>query len=252
MITEPEYIEGNGFITEVIRTTRIKSATIKVEDGIVSVVVPKQTTGDRIDRLLSDKQGWIKDKIRHDRAALPATQKSYVSGEAFSYLGRNYRLKINHGSYVPVKLIHGQLVTTMPEGFNHYMVRNTLVRWYKYHAEIKFKEKVKRYSEIIGVEPAGVAIKTFKARWGSCSVEGKIEFNWKVIMAPNRVMDYVVVHELSHLKQHDHSPLFWKEVERVLPDYSECKEWLKVNSLKLELCFTRGITYVASPTGRRD
>jgi len=235
MITEPEYIEGNGFITEVIRTNRIKSATIKVEDGIVSVVVPKQTTGDRIDRLLSDKQGWIKDKIRHDRAALPATQKSYVSGEAFSYLGRNYRLKINHGSYVPVKLIHGQLVTTMPEGFNHYMVRNTLVRWYKYHAEIKFKEKVKRYSEIIGVEPAGVAIKTFKARWGSCSVEGKIEFNWKVIMAPNRVMDYVVVHELSHLKQHDHSPLFWKEVERVLPDYSECKEWLKVNSLKLEL-----------------
>jgi len=235
MIIEPEYIEGNGFITEVIRTNRIKSATIKVEDGIVSVVVPKQLTSDRIERLLSDKQDWIKTKIRHDREALPATQKSYVSGEAFSYLGRNYRLKINHGSYAPVKLFHGRLVTTMPEGFNHYMVRNTLVRWYKRHAEIKFNEKVKRYSEIIGVKPAGVAIKDFKARWGSCSAEGKIEFNWKVIMAPNRVVDYVVVHELSHLKQHDHSPLFWKLVEQTLLDYRESKEWLKMNARTLEL-----------------
>jgi len=235
MIIEPEYIEGNGFITEVIRTSRTKSATIKVEDGIVSVVVPKQLTGDRIERLLSDKQDWIKNKIRHDREALPTTQKQFVSGEAFSYLGRNYRLKINHGGYVPVKLVHGRLVTTMPEGFNHYMVRNTLVRWYRRHAEIKFNEKVKRYSEVIGVKPVSVAIKDFKSRWGSCSAEGKIEFNWKVIIAPNRVVDYVVVHELSHLKQHDHSPLFWQEVERVLPDYRDLKEWLKVNGMKLEM-----------------
>jgi predicted metal-dependent hydrolase len=113
------------------------------------------------------------------------------------------------------------------------MIRNALVRWYKRNAELKFREKVARYADIVGVDPADVGIKTFKSRWGSCSSKGRIDFNWKVIMAPNRIVDYVVVHELCHLKQHDHSPEFWKLVERVIPDYLECKVWLKVRGAGL-------------------
>ena len=233
MIVQAEYIQGKGFIAEVIRTIRIKTATIKVEEGIVSVVVPKSLDDERIRKLLLDRQDWIKDKIRHDRSVLPVSPKQYVSGEAFSYLGRNYRLKINQGRYTPVKLLQGRLVTTMPEDSNHYMIRNTLVRWYKRQAETKLKQKVKRYSAIVGAEPLSVNIKLFENRWGSCSAKGRIDFNWKIIMAPNRIVDYIVVHELCHLIQHDHSPKFWKEVERVMPDYLECKEWLKVNSNRL-------------------
>ena len=81
----------------------------------------------------------------------------------------------------------------------------------------------------MGLSPKGVGIKSFKSRWGSCSVKGKLDFNWKIVMAPNRIVDYVVVHELCHLKQHDHSPKFWTLVERVVPDYESCKEWLKKN-----------------------
>jgi len=230
MIQQTQYIEGSGFITEIIRTNRKKSADIRVEDGAVSMIVPIELADDRIHQILKDKRSWINNKIVLHREALPVSTKEYVSGESLSYLGRNYRLKVDHGHFKPVKLVQGRLVATVPDGkTNPHMVRNALVRWYKYNAELKFQDKAKRYAEIIGVEPAGVGIKSFKSRWGSCSVKGKINFNWTIIMAPNRIVDYVVVHELCHLKHHDHSSRFWKCVERVIPDYMECKEWLKVN-----------------------
>jgi predicted metal-dependent hydrolase len=234
MTIQPEYIEGNGFIAEVIRTSRIKTADVRVEEGTVSVVVPMELAQDRICKILTDKNQWIKHKMILHREAMPVSAKEYVSGESFSYLGRNYRLKVNRWHFKPVKLVQGRLVVTVPQGTDQpYMVRNALVRWYKSHAESKLQEKVARYAEVVGVEPLGMGIKTFKSRWGSCSVKGKIDFNWKIIMAPNRIVDYVVVHELCHLKHHDHSPQFWKLVERVVPDYLECKNWLKANGAGL-------------------
>lgn len=97
------------------------------------------------------------------------------------------------------------------------------------HADKKIREKVRRYESLVGVETGVVRTKEFKSRWGSCTPYGDLEFNWVIVMAPNRVVDYVVVHELCHLLHHDHSPQFWKEVERVMPDYKEHKEWLRVN-----------------------
>jgi len=233
---QSEYIDGNGFIAEVIRTRRVKSADIRVEDGAVSVVVPRELSIERVEALLNDKRQWIRQKVLLHQEALPVSIKEYVSGESFSYLGRNYRLRLEKGSYAPVKLYQGRLVVTLPDGNTEpHMVRNALVSWYKKQARKRFKDKVKRFAPIIGVEPAEVDVKTFKARWGSCSAKGKLDFNWKVLLAPNRIVDYVVVHELCHIKQHDHSPKFWKEVERVMPDYKDCKRWLKENSATLEV-----------------
>lgn len=234
-VIKPEYREANGFIAEVIRTERRKTADIRVEDGAVSVVVPIDLPIERIDSLLKEKRQWIKDKIVLHRQAEPVGEKQFVSGEAFSYLGRNYRLKVEKGAFQPVRLIAGRLVVSMPEGKEQpYMIRNALVRWYKRQAEQKLAEKVERYAPLAGVEPAGIGIKSFKSRWGSCTVKGKLEFNWRVMMAPNRCVDYVVVHELCHLKRHDHSPEFWKEIKRVIPGYEDCKEALK---LEAERCY---------------
>ncbi len=236
MVHQPEYIEGNGFIAEVIRTQRIKSADVRVDEGAVSIVVPVALPNKRISQILKDKKKWISNKILLHREALPVSTKEYVSGSSFSYIGRNYRLKVNRGHFSPVKLMQGRLVVTVPKGKDQpHMIRNALVRWYKHHAELKLQEKVARYAPVVGVEPKGMGIKSFKSRWGSCSAKGRIDFNWKIVMAPNRVVDYVVVHELCHIKQHDHSPKFWKAVERVMPDYLDCKEWLKINGASLEV-----------------
>jgi len=236
MTPQPEYIDGNGFIAEVIRTPRIKSADVRVEDGAVSIVVPKSLDCARISKILVDKRQWIKSKIALHRDTSPVSAKDYVSGESFPYLGRNYRLKVHRGHFKPVKLLQGRLVVTVPNGSEQPdMIRNALVRWYKHHAEMKLQEKTNRYASIIGEEPTAMGIKSFKSRWGSCSAKGKIDFNWKIILAPNSIVDYVVVHELCHLIHHDHSPLFWKQVEKVVPDYLACKEWLKVNANLLSL-----------------
>lgn len=109
------------------------------------------------------------------------------------------------------------------------------MRSYRLQAQQRFAEKVLRYARVVGVTPTAVDIKTFNSRWGSCNIKGEVQFHWKVILAPHRIVDYVVVHELCHLKHHDHSPVFWKAVERVIPDYLECKEWLKLAGARFDV-----------------
>lgn len=223
-----DFISVNGIVTEVIRTARIKTARLQVEDGVVSIAVPKALELERIEQLIKDKQRWIKEKLALHKQQQPAPKRELLSGEAFPYLGRNYRLKIITGKLAPVKLVHGRLQVRLPKAMRHeHIIRDMLTHWYRSQAELRFKEKVKRYASIVGVEPSDVSVKTFKSRWGSCNVKGEIQFHWKVIMAPHRIVDYVVVHELCHLKHHDHSSAFWKSVERIVPDYAECRAWLK-------------------------
>lgn len=230
----PEFIDGASYLVEIKRTSRSKTASLKVEEGRVMVVVPKALPLDRIQKIVDDKHDWIMDKIASYKKATPASNKQYVSGEAFPYLGRNYRLKVLNGVYQPLKLVNGRLQLTIRESaIQDYFTRGALIRWYKRNAKRKFTEKTERYAKIVGVEPKSTSIKSFKSRWGSCSPEGDLDFNWAVVMAPNRIVDYIVIHELCHLLHHDHSPKFWKEVERVMPDYKEHKEWLKVNGHKL-------------------
>ena len=223
-----EFITCNGYVAQVVRTTRSKSARLQVEDGVVSIIVPSALEQEKIQQLLKDKRRWIKEKLYLHQQQQPAPKRELLSGEAFPYLGRNYRLKIQTGKFQSVKLLHGRLHVVIPKAMRlEHIIREMLTHWYRMQAETRFKEKVKRYAPIIGVSPSGVSVKTFKSRWGSCTPKGEIQFHWKIIMAPHRIVDYVVIHELCHLKHHDHSPAFWKSVERLVPDYLECKWWLK-------------------------
>lgn len=231
---EPELIHTEGYSVLVERTSRRKTASIKVEEGEVIIVVPKLLERDKIDKLLASKHQWIVEKIAQYQTASPATMREYVSGESLPYLGRNYRLKVLKGDLAPTKLLNGRITVTVPypSTQTHY-IRRALTNWYKRHADKKIREKVRRYESLVGVETGVVRTKEFKSRWGSCTPYGDLEFNWVIVMAPNRVVDYVVVHELCHLIHHDHSPQFWKEVERVMPNYKEHKEWLRENAQNL-------------------
>ena len=98
-------------------------------------------------------------------------------------------------------------------------VKKALMEWYLEHAEEKIKERVSRFAQLIGKWPASIEIKNQEKRWGSCSRSGIIRFNWKIIMAPISVMDYVIVHELCHLIYPHHSSQFWQKVQSIIPDY---------------------------------
>lgn len=233
---EPRYIEQSGFVAEVIKTARRKTADIRVEQGAVTVVVPEHIDDERIELLLKQKRQWVIQKLALQREVMTPSIRQFVSGESIPYLGRNYRLKVISGHFKPAKLVNGSLVVTVPTGSGQkYMIRNAVVRWYRRHAETKLTDKVKRFAHMMDVNPKSVGIKEFKSRWGSCLKSGHIDFNWKIIMSPNRMVDYVVVHELCHLTHFDHSSQFWKEVERYIPDYEQCRAWLRENAHRLEL-----------------
>jgi predicted metal-dependent hydrolase len=206
-------------------------------EGKVFVVVPHRTSTASIEHLVSRKMHWIREKLLLQREYQPPKTKEYVSGESFLYLGRHYRLKVVTGPGKSAKLINGRLVIQVPPSvrIRGQYIRNALEEWYRAHALEKLQNKVKRYSKVIGVNPSSVVIKSFKGRWGGCHTNGKVDFNWKIIMAPDRIVDYVVVHELCHLHHHNHSPAFWMCVEQAFGNCQNCRDWLKENGRLLDI-----------------
>lgn len=228
MLTET--IKRNGFEANIVRTTRRKTARIQVHAGVVSIIVPDTYPNNKVDTLIDRRTRWIKEKLLVQHQWLPLKQKEFISGECFCYLGRYYRLKVeSNAEEESVKLINGRLLVKTKSKQAH-DIRDALISWYKDHAEKKLQAKVKRYSKLMNVAPASMNIRDYRARWGSCSSKGNIQFNWKIIIAPNSAVDYVVVHELCHLAEHNHSANFWKLVKAVMPDYEKQRQWLRENS----------------------
>ena len=215
----------------IVRTTGKKSAVIVVERGQVFVRVPSSLPASRIEKLVQSRSNWIREKLRVQSDIAIPRPKEMVSGESFSYLGRHYRLKLIRGERSEVKLKNGYLTLSHGKEFTDVQrdnfVRQSLQSWYESRALEKFQDKVNRYEKILRVHAKSVTVYDFKSRWGSCSVNGDIRFNWRIIMAPNSIVDYVVVHELSHLLHHDHSEKFWKTIESVISDFISKKSWLK-------------------------
>jgi len=220
------------FEVQIRRTNRRKTATVKIEQGVVQVVVPKTLSQQAIDDLIANKSNWIRQKLILQQSVPVSKPKQFVSGESFTYLGRNYRLKVLPGQVEPVKLKHGYLHVTVPpdQKSDHRLIRQRLRDWYLHRAIDKLEQKSIKYSEQMGVQPTQIKVKEYKSRWGSCNSRGEISYNWKIIMTPHRIVDYVVIHELCHLIHHNHSPEYWHQVRSIVPDYQEKRDWLKTNA----------------------
>jgi len=198
-----------------------------VIDGSVQAIVPDQLSDGRIEELIQKRTPWIRKKLREQSQIVTPKPKEYVSGESFTYLGRNYRLKVSRGTDRRVKLTGGYLEVGISKKPRDGDIRSALVEWYEEHALERLTEKTNRYAGIMGVTPNSISVRDYKSRWGSCSSKGDISFNWRIIIAPHHIVDYVVVHELCHLKHPNHSPAYWKSVKREVSDYGVCRQWLK-------------------------
>lgn len=230
-------MEGFPFRVEVVRTARKRSAAIRLEGELVKVSVPMSLSDHRIQDLVSKRTPWIKKKLQEQPERPILRPKQYVSGEAFTYLGNNYRLKVLSGDTPAIKLRGGYLqatITTLDADPQNTM-RSLLENWYRSHAEQRLGDKTARWAKVVGVIPNSISVKDYKSRWGSCSVKGDISYNWRIILAPHRIVDYVVVHELCHLLEHNHSSRYWQHVGRYIPNWRECRDWLKHKELARDL-----------------
>jgi len=230
-------MDGFEFPVAIVRTSRLRSVTIQVQGAGILVRTPKTLSEHRIRELIARHTPWIRRKLKEVQMAPAIEARQYVDGESFPYLGRNYRLKVVPGDLRSLKLKGGHLVATVSPAApdRETQPRSLLIDWYREHAQQRLAEKTGRYAGMIGVRPRSMRLKSCKSRWGSCSAKGDISYNWCIILAPHRIVDYVVVHELCHLLEPNHSPRYWKHVERHVPDYRERREWLKMNGAQILL-----------------
>lgn len=229
-------VEVLGLRVEVLRSVR-RTAGLHIVGNDLQVRVPEHLADQRVAEILKQKRPWIRSKVAELKRLTPHRSKELVSGESFPYLGRNYRLKIQEGHQVGVCLSGGYLKATVrpTEKGEHRTLRiqQYLQNWYRSRALERLQEKTYRYAQQIGVSPAGVSVRNFKSRWGSCDKQGQVVFNWNIIKAPHAIADYVVVHELCHLIHPNHSKDFWQLVGRHDTSYPEHRQWLKEKGVGL-------------------
>ena len=233
------YDYGTQRIEFSVEFRKRKTLGIEVEaPEIITVFAPIGTTEEKILETVMAKSKWIVQKLFEIREIeYRRRQRQYVNGESFIYMGRNYSLQIILDETLRVseaKLLHGKFHVYTNKN-NEEAIRTALENWYKDKAKEKILERIEYYQPYFDVEPSRVRIKDQQKRWGSCTSRKELFFNWRCIMAPSPVLDYLVVHEMCHLIYRNHSKEFWQLLKRVLPDYEQLKAWLKNNGVKYEL-----------------
>ena len=209
---------------------RKKTVAVTVDPaGCILVVAPERLATDRLDAIVTRKAKWIVRRIRDvEGHGPPLAPREFVSGESVMYLGRHYRLKVHSDGSGAAKLRGGWLHVNAPSGAQQAgHVRAALVSWFRSHAAARLPERVAAWRAKAGVPLPRIIIADQQKRWGSCDQRGTIRLNWRIIQAPMPLVDYVVVHELVHLRHRGHGRDYWQAVGRVMPDYERRREDLR-------------------------
>ncbi len=210
---------------EIRRSARRKTVQITVDRGGELVLsAPPGCPLALMENFVREKRFWIYTKLAEKEALRAETRdKHYVSGEGFPYLGRSYRLLLVDYQDMPVKLERGRFKMPRAEAPNG---RRHMIRWYTQHGEAWLRPRIPHWARRLEVEPTGLTIKPLGYRWGSCGKGGKLYLHWKTILLPPRIVEYILVHELIHLREPHHTPEFWIRLERAMPDFAQRKQWL--------------------------
>lgn len=218
-------------ISKIIRSKRKTIALVLTHDATLVIRAPFKTSIDYLEKLVSEKRAWIRAKLLEIQSKPKPKAKEFVNGESFFCLGKSYRLEIVDSFSVDIEL-KDNLVLSQEKML---YARDVVINWYKSAAEKKIKERCEWYSSLTGYKPLSIKITGAQKRWGSSGSKGTVNFSWRLIMVPLEIIDYVIVHELVHLEQRDHSRLFWDKVKSILPDFKRRQKWLKDNEGTLSI-----------------
>jgi hypothetical protein len=215
--------------------SRRKTVAMSVErDASVIVRAPEGMAEEKIHRLIEAKRFWLYQKINHDQKyRLRQTRKEFISGETILYLGRNYRLQVTDKDFAGVGFqSHFEISRE-----NQPRAAELFRRWYLRQAEERIPQRAKHFAEALGVSFNRIFISDLKVRWGSCTPKSNLNFNWRLMKAPTTVIDYVIVHELAHLIEPNHTRQFWNIVSIQIPRFDWAKQWLREHGDLLETDF---------------
>jgi predicted metal-dependent hydrolase len=213
----------------IIRSSKRKSVGIQVlPNAHVKVTVPTLFPKFLVSHILKEKEDWI----RSAQQKMLSRRASTITDGYYLYKGKEYQLELRPGNKELVSISENKIIVATP---NKRFVKTYLTSWYKQEARKIIVERVNLYAKRAGLTFKSVAITTAETRWGSCSSNKTLNFNWKLVMAPVEVIDYVVTHELAHLTELNHSRAFWETVRKMYPLYREYRTWLKRNGERLTI-----------------
>ena len=223
---------GDTRVPYTIRRSARRKKTVAVSvdpTGGVLLVAPQHLSTRRLDAVVRRKAKWIVQRRRRVQShGTPLSPREFVSGESVLYLGRHYRLKVHPRVTEEAKLKGGWLHVSAPPGPRQAaQVREAVVSWFHHHATRRLPERVDEWQRKAGVPMPHVIIADQRRRWGSCDSRGTIRLNWRIIQAPMRLVDYVIAHELVHLRHRGHGRDYWQALGRVMPDYERRREDLR-------------------------
>jgi predicted metal-dependent hydrolase len=219
---------------KIVRSPKRKKLTITVErDRNITVHAPVKASEELVRRLVGAKRQWLLAKLRHPqkyRARPHAPGKEVVNGESAPYLGRDYRIEINETASGEVEFSRFFVVPAAHQAKRREVLRD----WYLGKAKETILCRVEQHARELGVKFTKAKIVDNRYRWGSCTVNDNVNFNWRLIKAPMFVIDYVIVHELAHLIEANHTSRFWGIVRANTPTMEKAKAWLKDHGQVLE------------------
>lgn len=235
-------LNGQPITYSVRKSKRARTVRLRIDakNGL-QLVVPHTARGLNVEAILTDSADWI---LKHTAKIeqVKSTERKYVTGETLPYLGREWPLEViekRAGKLVTVthtdSSIRVSVPAEIPASDRPAAVRTALELWYRRQAKEYLGPRVAHLARRYGFEYQRISIKGQSTRWGSCSTNRNLNFNYRLMMTPPAVVDYVIIHELCHLREMNHSPRFWALVAKYCPDYQQGLKYLKTHSACLVL-----------------
>ena len=219
---------------EIKRSKRSKTITVNIErDGSVNAVAPLDCPEEIIYKELLAHEHLICKRIAKRKAVTKAhVNREFVNGQSFLFMGKSYNLMISNTAHKSLEIVDDKFVISeksLPKA------NETFIKFYKKEGLPYIRDRVQHFSKLVGREPLSIKIMELGSHWASCTPSHNINFHWKCIMAKPMIIDYLIVHELTHLKYPQHTRQFWDAVFSVMPNYRACEEWLHEYGVTLSL-----------------
>jgi predicted metal-dependent hydrolase len=230
-IRRTKYFMSKIPISKIIRSKRKNIALVISHDATLIVRAPMRTPLHYIEKLVEEKFDWIERKMREFEKRPKADKKTFSEGEEFLYFGKKYKLALTNGLRIEATEDFELLFPRVFLWRAHHRMHD----WYKKQAHKEISERTKIIADKLNLKYSSLKISNAKTNWGSCGPKNSLNFNWRLIMAPEGVIDYVIIHELMHILEKNHSAKFWNKVAAMMPDYKTARKWLRENSKVLTL-----------------
>lgn len=222
----------NKTIAYTVSKAKVKNLYISIQNGEVVVKAPWYVTSSQIQEVVESKRAWIMQKLEEYKVS-PRREKEFTDGEQFQILGKCYNLNIYYQEInnAVLNVENGKIVIILPLSYseedNSEQISKMIDKMYNMIAEREVEASMEKYRKLVGLAPEEYRIRKIKTAWGSCSSNKKITINQRLMMYSRHAVDYVVLHEICHLKYMNHSKKFWEMVEKYMPDYKDAEKELK-------------------------